>query len=192
MQKIAFDFDGVIADTDKIKKEWFDEHKIFINKFNKSDIFESLKKIYSHEYILQIYNEMSNYVFNSRNMKRIIPVQDSVKSLYKLSKQFEIIIISARNLNQIILLNEWLQKYQIHSYITKIISSSEEKKDKLQICEEQNIVLLCDDDIRHLKSNKDYKIKKILFNSSTNTNSEIIHIYSWDELVEYIGATYGK
>ena len=125
-------------------------------------------------------------------MKRLIPVQNSIKSLYKLSKQFEIIIISARNLNQIILLNEWLQKYQIHSYITKIISSSEEKKDKLQICEEQNIVLLCDDDIRHLKSNKDYKIKKILFNSSTNTNSEIIHIYSWNELVEYIGATYEK
>lgn len=119
-------------------------------------------------------------------MERITPINNAIKSLRKLSKQFEIYIISARNQEQIMLLQDWLSKYRIDTYIKEIISSSEEGKGKLQICKENNISFFCDDDIRHLICDGEYNIVKFLFNSKLCTVDEIYCIENWNDIVNYL------
>lgn len=187
MKKIGFDFDGVIADTDKIKKEYFDSQNIQIKNFNKSDIFNELENKYSSEYILQIYRKMSEYVFREETIKRTYPVEGAIESIKKLAKQFEIYIITARNYVQLVLVKEWLKMYDINNEIKAIISSSEEKKHKLQICKENNIAFFCDDDIRHLSYENSDNIVKILFNNNKLLKNYNIHsVESWKDLLKYI------
>lgn len=63
MRRIGLDFDGVIANTDELKREWFEKHGILLNKLNKSDIFKELESQYSKEFIYHLYKGMSEYVF---------------------------------------------------------------------------------------------------------------------------------
>ena len=74
---------------------------------------------------------------------------------------------------------KWLKKYDLSENIQGIISASYESKQ--DICLKNNIVFLCDDDIRHLV---DKKIKmRILFNSDKKiVEDDIIVVESWDEI----------
>lgn len=186
MRRIGLDFDGVIANTDELKREWFEKHGILLNKLNKSDIFKELENQYSKEFIYHLYKGMSEYVFCKASMERISPINNAIKSIKNLSKQFEIYIISARNQEQIMLLQDWLSKYKIDTYIKEIISSSEEGKGKLQICKENNISFFCDDDIRHLICEGEYNIVKFLFNSKLCTVDDIYCIENWNDIVNYL------
>lgn len=183
-KKIGFDFDGVIADTDKIKKEFFCSQGIWLKKFNKSDIYKEMKNKYSLEEIELIYGNMSKYVFNESKTEEILPIENAIESIKILSEKFDIYIITARNYKQLLWVENWLYKYDINKNIKKIISSSEEKKYKLQICKENGIIFFCDDDVRHLEYAEEKEIVKLLFNNENlSQNNEIHTVVSWNELM---------
>ena len=77
--RIGFDFDGVIANTDKIKKQYFEKKSIFLKKYNKSEVYFQLKKQYSIEFIDKLYNEMSNEIFTEKSIKKVEPIIDAIE-----------------------------------------------------------------------------------------------------------------
>lgn len=126
--RIGFDFDGVIANTDKIKKQYFEKKSIFLKKYNKSEVYFQLKKQYSIEFIDKLYNEMSNEIFTEKSIKKVEPIIDAIESIKKLSNDFEIYIITSRTNRQILQVKKWIEENRIRDNIEKIISASEEKK----------------------------------------------------------------
>ena len=178
--RIAFDFDGVIADTSKMKKIWLENKKIEIENVDKTSFYQHLYEKKSKEEIDSIYKEMSKTIFTKEVLLNTEPIYNSINSIRKISEKFEIYIITARNSEQIKYAEKWLEKYEIKKHIKKIISSSCEKKQ--QICKKNHISYLCDDDIRHLT---DRKIPYRILYSNKNTEVDgIKKVNSWHEIEE--------
>lgn len=122
---------------------------------------------------------MSESIFTKKVLMETKPIKDAVSTIKKLSKNYNIYIITARTEKLITDVYLWLEKYEIKKYIKDIISSS--YKGKQQICIEKNITYLYDDDIRHIKENK--IANAILFNiSHEKVNTKVQQVNSWKEI----------
>lgn len=63
-KKIAFDFDGVIANTTIKKIKWFKKNNIKIKYPDKTNIYTKLSKNLTKEQINEIYKKMSENIFS--------------------------------------------------------------------------------------------------------------------------------
>jgi len=183
-KKIAFDFDGVIADTTNKKKKWLESKKIFISGVDKTTFFKELEKSMNIVDIKSIYTEMSNEIFTEKTLLETKPIKDAIKTLKELSKIYDIYIITARTEALILSVNKWLNLYNIKNCIKEIKSAS--FKNKQEICKENNIEFLCDDDIRHLSDN--IIDERVLFcNRDVNlTDNNIKLVSSWKEIFDLL------
>ena len=174
--KIAFDFDGVIANTTKKKQEWLKINNINLRNTDKTSFYKELQKNMPKEKVDQIYKEMSHHIFTEENL---LEIEGAIKSIKKLSNIYDIYIITARTEPLILHVKKWLEKNHLQEDITKIISSSWEEKQN--ICIENNINFLCDDDIKHLEKHKIEN--RVLFSSVDNIkDSNIREVNSWNEI----------
>ena len=173
---IAFDFDGVLANTNVLKRKWLYDniHKLFLN-VDKTNIYDILSKTYSLDEINNIYYQMSQDIFTKKQLLKTEMMDQNLQYyLDILSQKYDFIIITNRPEYMIEWVNEWLSNKQIDKYFKKIISSSNNSKSNLALL--NNASILIDDDIRHLNnSNVPYNI---LFNSK--------FIDNWEELLDYI------
>lgn len=174
--KIAFDFDGVIANTTKMKIKWFKKRNIKIKTSDKTSIYNILGTNMDKNRIDEIYKKMSKDIFTKEVLDKTKPVRGAVRILKKLSKQYEIYIITARPEKMFPDIESWLKKYNIEKDITKVISST--GKEKQDICNENNIFLLCDDDIRHL-TNKKIQVRMLFKNNKKIRDDDIISLNTW-------------
>ena len=85
----------------------------------------------------EIYKKMSKDIFTKEVLDKTKPVRGAVRILKKLSKQYEIYIITARPEKMFPDIESWLKKYNIEKDITKVISST--GKEKQDICNENKI-----------------------------------------------------
>ena len=158
-KRIAFDFDGVIANTTIMKKEWFKKNKnIELKHVDKKSIYEELGKRYKKRYIDILYKKMSKDIFTRDILLNTPPVKDSIETIKRLSKKYDIFIVTSRTNEMIRDVDLWLIKYGLDKYIYEVISSSFEKKQL--ICKRNNIESLCDDDKRHIE---DVIIEKTIY-----------------------------
>lgn len=148
MKKIAFNFDGVIADTGKEKIKWFNKKGINVNVTDKNSLYIELSKKLSMGHINEIYKEMSENIFIPEVLEKTEPIKGAIEAIKKLSQSFTIYIITSRPAEMIKDVNRWLINYDLRKKITGIFSSS--YRSKQDICLENHIVFLCDDDIRHI------------------------------------------
>ncbi len=180
-ERIAFDFDGVIANTTLKKHEWLKNINISLDNVDKTSIYEELSKTYSKEKIDDIYMKMSKEIFTERVLLETEAIEGAINTLKKLSEVYDIYIITARTQTLILQVEKWLKKNNLKESITKIISSS--FKNKQDICIDNNITFLCDDDIRHLKETK---VKnRVLFKNEKSLKFEdygIKSVNSWEEV----------
>ena len=181
-KKIAFDFDGVIANTTIKKVKWFKKNNIKIKCPDKTNVYTKLSKNLTKEQIDEIYKKMSENIFSKRVLEKTKPLKGAVRVIKKLSKNHDIYIITARPKEMFYEINCWLKKYKIDKNIRKIISSA--GKEKQEICKENNINVLCDDDLRHVKENKiDIRI---LFKNKENYIKGLYYINSWRKIEKFI------
>lgn len=176
MNNIAFDFDGVLADTDAFKKQWFlEKTDIFLKKANKTNIYKELSKYYEKNIIDYLYNEMSNEIFTKEILEQIKPVDVNIKKyLKKLNENKRLFIITKRPPEMISWIKEWLVSNELDIYFDKIISSSNTTKGKVAF--DNNINILIDDDISNLKNTN--VTHNLLFNSAL--------LKDWNQLFDYI------
>ncbi len=165
MSKIAFDFDGVIAATDYLKKKWFKKNCVYLNNFDKYSIYQDLSKKMKIEEIDNLYNSMSDYVFSSGMLKKVKVKNDILRLIKKSYKKNELYIITSRPNSMIAEVKEWLENKKILKYFKEIISSS--NSDKQLICKNKNIDILVDDDYRHLEKNI-VKVRILISNTKRN------------------------
>lgn len=178
-KKIAFDFDGVIADTGRKKMEWIKNRGIPVKNSDKTSFYKELSCKLSKIEIDKIYKEMAQSIFLPEVLNDTQPVENAIETIKKLSLNYDVYIITARTEKLIEPVKTWLKKYNINQNIKEIISSFYESKQ--DICLKNNIYFLCDDDLRHLT---DKKINlKVWFNKGELEKSEdIIIAKSWQEI----------
>lgn len=177
--KIAFDFDGVIANTTRKKQEWLEKQNIKLKNNDKTNFYQELQKTMNKEAIDKIYQEMSKHIFTEKTLLETDAIEGAIDSIKRISQQYDIFIITARTPSLIIHVNKWLEKNGINQNVVEILSSScTEKQD---ICCQYGIQFLCDDDKRHLEKEK---IKtKILFNQQKKSSHMTIkQVNSWKEI----------
>ena len=91
---------------------------------------------------------MSENIFIPEVLEKTEPIKGAIEAIKKLSQSFTIYIITSRPAEMIKDVNRWLINYDLRKKITGIFSSS--YRSKQDICLENHIVFLCDDDIRHI------------------------------------------
>lgn len=123
---------------------------------------------------------MSSDIFTKETLMHTEEVKGAINTIKKLSKYYDVYIITARTEELILQVKDWLIKNELQDYITDIFSSSwEEKQD---ICLRNNINFLCDDDKRHLEKEKIRN--RILFSEATDflNHSDLEVVNSWNQL----------
>ena len=158
--KIAFDFDGVLADTNILKYRWF---------------YNAISPLNDNKKIMELYKRFSSVIFTKENLLKTKMVDKNIPFyLRELSNKHELIIITHRPGFMLDWIKEWLYNNGILDYFSNVFSSSNDKKGNIAM--ENNIDILIDDDVKHLTNNGiEYNI---LFNGD--------NIKSWTELYERI------
>ena len=176
--KLAFDFDGVIADTNTEKKKWLKKYNINISNVDRTSFYTSLNQNLDISKIDSLYKQMSKDIFRPDVLDKTKPVTNAIDTIKNLSKYFEIFIITSRTEKMILSVNNWLKKYGIYDCIKQVISASFEEKQ--EVCLQENISFLCDDDLRHLVNKK---IKtRILFGKQNISQKDIIVVDTWKQI----------
>ena len=176
MKRIGFDFDGVLANTNILKREWFLRFiDISLDDVSKTGIYNELSKMYSLDEINDIYRRMGLAVFTRDNlMKTIIMDENIPKILELLTQHCELIIITNRPLFMLEWVRDWLEANGIDNFFCKILSSCGNTKGEVAV--QNNVSVLIDDDINNLRDSRiEYNL---LFGSSG--------IKDWSKLNDYI------
>ncbi len=184
MHSIAFDFDGVLADTSSLKRDWFIKNKgMILPNVDRTSVFSELSKIYSLDESNEIYNKMCSFVFTKENLlKTNLMDENLVEYLDKLSQKHQLIIITNRPSFMLEWVREWLCKNNLDKYFSEILSSSNTTKGELAL--EYNANILIDDDMRHLK---DERVKhNLLFKNWNHLMECIDYIDQKDESFQKI------
>ena len=180
IKRIAFDFDGVIAATDKEKRKWLEKKNIVISNTDKTCFYQELKDSFEYDEIDRLYKDMSKNIYTQQTMDKTEPVEGAISAIKRLYNKYKIYIVTARPNEMLEWVTKWLNKYDIDDKVVKVISSSNE--DKQDICMKNDIFCLCDDDIRHVCENKINM--RILFgtNLKEQNYSNLIVTNSWNEI----------
>ncbi len=186
---IAIDFDGVIAYTNLIKKEYAKEH------FN-IDIPAYLcdKTSFSGIYDPKKYSQMISNLYTKEVTAKTPPVPGAINGIKKLSGKYNLALITNRTIDRMKWAADWLQNYEILDCFSSIHSSNNTLK--LELCKKNNYMVLIDDDTRHFSSNPDnitkclFKYRGYLFYSDHNNEPYII-CRSWKEILETVALISG-
>lgn len=127
----------------------------------------------------KIYREMGKNIFTSKTLLATDAIEGAIDVIKKISKQYDIYIITARTPQLILDVEKWLEKNEIKQDITEVLSSS--YIEKQEICRQYDIHFLCDDDKRHLEKEKIEN--RVLFNTAKSLNyTQIKQVNSWEEI----------
>lgn len=123
-----------------------------------------------------------NYTFVAKNVEL---KEDVLEVLNELSKNNEIIFITARNNidygNPYLLSKNYLDSKGI-KYNELYVGVS----DKGNFCNENNIDLFIDDNIKNCEMVKLYGIDVLLYDNVFNKKSDLKRVNNWNEILEYV------
>lgn len=188
---IGIDIDDTIADTSEIVDVYAKEYteKLLKRKFklNEKEISEPLWARYLYDWTIEEDKKFWE-IYYEKIMESVEPKDNAIEIINKLSKENNIIIISARwdKENGIIrkITKEWLEKYNI-KYYKQFIGHL----DKTNIIKENNINIFIDDNYKTCKSIHEMGIRTLLMNSRLNEDIEIGNlekVFNWKEIEEKI------
>jgi len=177
---IAIDFDGTLADTNRAKSEWLRlnlRREVPSWLCDRTDCIPLIGR--------EAYNKMGRDVYSAASTARTNPVEGAADAIVKLAAKARILIITKRTTKQAEYVSEWLAKNGLAAHIDEVISSAEAEKSDL--CLSRNVLLLLDDDIRHLVPLIGSGIGLHLFKPTADVRSlpkEIEHARSWSDFKE--------
>jgi hypothetical protein len=184
-KRIAFDFDGVIADTNQIKSEWISKHLGLSVPKCKCDRTNCISIIGEKHY-----EKMTIYLHRREMTIQTNPVNGSLPNILSLSQNNQLYVITNRTPERIEWIKEWMEKFNIASKIKNIYRSH--NSFKLKIADALSIYALLDDDIRHLKTNSKSEVIKYLFSPNIDQLLEkegIFYTPSWASFVNHLKST---
>ncbi len=150
MKRIGIDYDGTIANTSEVKAGWIREHLGTEVPPWKTDRTSCVPLIG-----LENYERMSQYVYEREGSLRAREVVDSIDAIQELARHSKIIIVTARQVQQIRWCKQWLREKGLDTSIDAYLSTAGKNPGgtamtKPQLCRDYRIEVLIDDDERHL------------------------------------------
>jgi phosphoglycolate phosphatase-like HAD superfamily hydrolase len=142
---LALDYDGVIADTNRVKSDWIAENlgqDVPPWLCNRTECVPIIG--------LENYNRMSPIVYGREASLRARPMPGVLEAVRTLRQAYHLIIVTARTEEQIQWTREWLAQQGIENEFEGIHSSSGGVA-KAEIVHRLGAFALVEDDIRHLK-----------------------------------------
>lgn len=172
---LALDFDGVIADTGKGKRDWIKN-----NCGLSIPEWASSKEDYSRFIGLHNYSIMQRNVGYEDTLSSN-PLDESNIFIKSLSLDFSLFIISSRALEKINWVRSWIDHWGLGQCIEDVICSHGEKK--LCLASKISARWLIDNDIRHL--GRDKMVESILFRPGSRVCNHTA-VNGWRELEAYV------
>lgn len=185
--KIGIDFDGTIADTNQIKSRWIqDQLGISVPPYM-TDRTSCIPIIGKENYKL-----MGISVYSPDSTANLAPVPGALDAIERLKQNHSILIITARTRNKLRPAEEWLASHRA-TVDLEVLSVKVSEKSKVQVCLDNHVNALVDDDEGHLVGLEDTGIAAILFkrNAPTPNNSKGQFCYfcrSWEEIEQQLNS----
>lgn len=195
---IGFDYDGTIADTGSVKSAWLKENlglSIPIWKTDRTSCIKELQNHYSHKRALEIYNDFQKFIYTGEYAKKAPEIPAAIEAIKMLSKNNELWIVTARPSNMIPDVLDWLSARKILSYFKGYLSSGDKHSllkrspTKEELCIQNNLDVIIDDDLRHIENIAIPHIKKILLKNGAeeiDTPKGIYVARNFKEVVAHI------
>jgi hypothetical protein len=179
---ISIDFDGVIADTSLLKKEYA------LTKFGlKVPKYACDKTSFSRSFGEEKYEQMTKELYTQTVTRITPPIHGAINAVKVLSKNHKLVLLSDRPNQRLKWAKEWLRSRGLMSCFFKIISSHGLSKHKSCLASRCRVVI--DDDIRHL-SKTQTSYKKILLKSGGTSENAVYEgmlvAKSWKEILVII------
>lgn len=187
--KIGIDIDDTIAKTSEETDFWAEEYteKILKRKFilKKGIILNPMwaRELYGWN---QEENDQFWDLYYEKIMSNVKPKEDAVESIYKLAKNNEIIVITARwdRESGVIekITQQWLQKYKI-AYNQLFLG----QLDKREVVRKNNIELFIDDSFKTCQQISEMNIKTMIMNSRINQNLQddrLERVFDWKDILK--------
>ncbi|MBN2089592.1 hypothetical protein JW964_08260 [candidate division KSB1 bacterium] len=187
MKKLALDFDGTIANTNIVKSAlihekfgvtippWQCDHTLCVPQIGE-----------------EAYREISSVVFEEESTLATPPLEGAVGIIQKLAEEFELYLVTARPERRLAYARQWLKNHHLEQCFQKLISSRLPDGGfilKLQICQENQLDLLIDDDSRHLTVLGYENILRLLmkdgYESGLDLPKEVIIIKNWSMFYDF-------
>ena len=186
MKKIALDFDGTIADSNGMKS-------ILIKEKLGLDIpaWQGDHTLCAPQIGEEAYKTISNIVYDRASTLETPPLPGVLELLPELAKVAEIHLLTARPEKRVAYAKEWLEKYHLAQYFQSFLSShvvDRTWRPKLDICEENDFVLLLEDDARHLQKEVN-GIARVLIKNGCHEAIEVAQnvklVFDWQAFYDF-------
>jgi len=177
------DYDGTIADTNVMIAKWI-KMKVGIEvppwKCDRTRCVPIIG--------LEIYEEMSDVVYEKEWTLKAPPVEGALEGLKKLKSLGRVYIVTARPKRRIKWAESWLRHHGVLDQIDGFISAW--NKSKRDLCREYSINILLDNDERHLTAIKDEDIVKVLIKNGgpkqLNVPRDLLYVTCWEEFLRIV------
>lgn len=177
--KIGIDLDDTICNTTEIVQEYLKKYSKN-QKINSLDIMndEDLKQTFFTKYLKEIYE---NAIIKPNASEVIKRIRNRGNKIYIITARRNDYVPTVSNVIEII--KEWLQKNNIE--VDGIIISSHGER-KAQMCEENNIDLMIDDNPYNYKKITELGKKCILFDDKERYDLKDNYVTNWLDVEKYI------
>jgi len=151
---VALDYDGVIADTNRVKSAWIARELGMDVPPGKCDRTRCTPIIGEEPY-----TRMSHYVYDREASLAAQPVPGALQGIAALRRAHRLAIVTARRGNSVDWAREWLARHGIADAFEDILSSHE--RVKVKMARELGAIALVDDDARHLRPHPEIEIVRL-------------------------------
>lgn len=176
---LALDYDGLIADTNRLKSEWIATELGREVPPWRCDRTQCVPLIG-----LEDYERMSGFVYGPKAWPVVEPTAGALAGLTELARTYRLFIVTARTPEQIRWTKEWLARRGIEGLFEGIHSSV--GRTKAQIARQLSALALVDDDARHLRSTEETPYGRLLYAPDAHEAENepgIIRVRDWLAIV---------
>ena len=177
----ALDFDGVIADTGKLKMAWIKKNLNMVVPATLCNRTQCVTRIGEAHY-----NRMSLEVYSRDETLRTQPVAGAIPAIKALASECTIIVITARTADNACWAEEWLRAHRLGDAVAAVLHK--ESFRKIDIAARSSALALLDDDIRHLRPVDHPTIQRGWFSSdkTSDTLGNIQRVGSWKSAKKWL------
>lgn len=173
MERLGIDIDGVLNNFSGVLKVILQRDFDFIPDDSQYYMLNELK--FSKSQLLDFWIKYSPQILNMMS-----PEQDAVNVLTKLSNEYDINIITARDTAVIDITTEWIDKWGIP--YDNIYFNSGDKVDK---CKELDAIMMIEDNPHNVKALNDAGVNTLLFDRPYNRRyNDSVRVTNWNEIYD--------
>jgi uncharacterized HAD superfamily protein len=165
------------------------EHKV---KMSKQDFVEyDIRKVWGGGPVEaeQVFKKYIKY-----SGVQIAPIKGAQEALHRLSKQYDVIVMTSRDISNFPKTNEWITHHfpEIFKDVHLLgnIQDSAEFRSKAEVCRELGVYCLIDDHLSHVLEANAVGITTVLFgdypwNQAEDLPKNVTRVKNWQEVLEY-------